>query len=64
MKNTYVKTIEEAKSLWEEVPVGKAQDFSEKDINNWHILYRTKDPKRPMWVGKCKCGNYGKLRAC
>lgn len=63
MKNIYVKTIEEAKTLWEEVPVGRAQDFTGKDINNWHILYRAKDSRRPMWIGKCKCGNYGKLRA-
>ena len=63
MKNTYVKTIEDAYALWEKRDVGKAQDFTNQKINKWTILYRTVDPKRPMWVGQCECGNIGKLRA-
>lgn len=63
MKNTYAKTLEEAYSFWEKRDVGRAQDFSNQKINNWTILYRTVDPNRPMWVGKCNCGNFGKLRA-
>lgn len=63
MKSTYTKTLEEAKKIWEEIPIGRAKDFTNENINKWKILYRTKDPKRPMWVGQCECGNYGKLRA-
>lgn len=62
MKAIYVKTLEEAKQLWKEVPVGRAKNFTNKQINNWHILYRTEDSRRPKWVGQCKCGNYGRLR--
>lgn len=63
MKNTYVKTLEEAQILWEKRDVGRAQDFSNQKINHWTILYRAIDSKRPMWVGQCDCGNFGKLRA-
>ena len=63
MKNIYAKTIEEAYTLWEKRDIGKAQDFTNQKINKWTILYRTVDPRRPMWVGQCECGNIGKLRA-
>lgn len=63
MKNTYVKTIDEAYNLWTKREVGKVQDFTNQKINKWTILYRTIDPKRPMWIGQCECGNIGKLRA-
>lgn len=63
MKNTYVKTIEEAKSMWPQREVGKAQDFTNQKINKWTILYRTIDPRRPMWIAQCECGNIGKIRA-
>lgn len=63
MKNTYVKTLEEAYTLWGKKDVGKAQDFSNQKINKWTILYRANDPRRAMWIGQCECGNFGKIRA-
>ena len=57
-----IKTLEEAKKIWEEVPVGRAKDYTNQKINKWTILYRAKDSRRPMWVGQCECGNYCKLR--
>ncbi len=63
MKSNYVKTLEEALLLWPKREVGRAKDFTNQKFNKWTILYRTLDPKRPMWVGQCECGNFGKLRA-
>lgn len=57
-----IKTLEEAQLTWEPIPVGRATDYTNQKINNWTILYRTKDPRRPMWVAQCKCGNYSRLR--
>jgi len=57
-----IKTLKEAQLIWEPIPVGRATDYTNQKINNWIILYRTKDPRRPMWVAQCKCGNYSRLR--
>lgn len=60
--NEYVKTIEEAYQKWKEVPVGKSHNKKGEKINKWTLLYRTEDPRRPMWVAQCECGNIGKIR--
>lgn len=57
-----VKTLKQAKNIWKQIPVGRAKDFTGQKINKWTILYRTEDPKRPMWVAQCECGNYGRIR--
>ena len=54
-----VKTLEEAKKVWEEIPVGKALDIRNQKFNKLLVLYRTSNKReQPMFVCKCDCGNY------
>ncbi len=63
MNNKYVKTIEEAKEIWKEIPIGKSINTPGEKINHWTLLYKTKSSNRPVWVAQCDCGNIGKVRS-
>lgn len=60
MAKQIVKTLNDAKQLWPEIPVGKAKNLINQKYNNLTVLYRTqaKDKNKTNWVCKCDCGNY------
>ena len=54
------KTLEEAKVLWPEIPVGRAKDLTNQKFKKLTVLYRTisKPNSQAKWVCQCECGNY------
>lgn len=69
MAKQIAKTLDEAKQLWPEIPVGKAKNYSNYKQKYLTLLYRTtnnfSNKNRPQgnvqWVAKCECGNYIKI---
>ena len=59
MARQIAKSLEEAKELWPEIPLGKAQDLTNQKFNQLTCLYRAnKGTNQTYWVCKCECGNY------
>lgn len=63
MARQIAKSLEEAKELWPEIPVGKAQDLTNQKFNRLTCLYRSNNKnanngKRSYWVCQCECRNY------
>ena len=51
-------TIDNMKTIYPEIPIGKAKNIQNKKFGKLLILYRTKNiGKRTMWVAHCDCGN-------
>lgn len=59
MARQIAKSLEEAKELWPEIPLGQAKNWTNKKFGNLICLYRTINVGTvTRWVCKCDCGNY------
>ena len=54
------KTLEEAKILWPEIPLGHAKDLRNQRKERLVFLYRCQPAEnhKVSWVCKCDCGNF------
>lgn len=61
--NQKPKTIEEAKQIWPEIPLGRCKDYTNETYCKLTYLYRTNNVGiNTKWVAKCECGNYAVVK--
>lgn len=58
-----VDTLEEAKNMWKEKPIGKSTNHTGEIIGNFKGIYRSEHPKEIVWVVQCiDCKKYTQKR--
>lgn len=58
-KTEIYSTLEEAKKIYPEIPIGRCIDIRGQKFNKLLVVYRTNNKgKQPAYVCKCDCGNY------